>query len=110
MVFGLSWSVWAAWFLSLYYALNAFGLILPMWGMILLLSVLNLGSLIPSSPGYAGTYHFLAIAVLSTFAIKKEEALSFIIVFHALWYVTQTFLGITILIKKNLSLWQLMES
>ena len=109
-VFGLSWLVWAAWFLCLYYALAAFKLILPLWGMILLLSVLNLGGLVPSSPGYAGTYHLLGIAVLSTFLIKKEEALSFILVFHALWYVPQTLLGLFILIKKNLSLGQLMSN
>ena len=108
-VFGLSWLVWAAWFLCLYYALNAFKLVLPIWGMILLLSTLNLGGLVPSSPGYAGTYHLLAILVLSNFAIKKEEALGFILVFHALWYVPQTLLGLIILIKKNLSLGQLMK-
>jgi len=108
-VFGLSWLVWAAWFLCLYYALSAFKLILPIWGMILLLSVLNLGGLVPSSPGYVGTYQFLAILVLSNFAIKKEEALGFALVFHALWYVPQTLLGLFILIKKNLSLGQLMS-
>ena len=89
---------------------NAFELILPMWGIILLLSVLNLGGLVPSSPGYAGTYHLLAILVLSNFAIKKEEALGFILVFHALWYVPQTLLGLIILIKKNLSLGQLLKT
>jgi uncharacterized membrane protein YbhN (UPF0104 family) len=54
--------------------------------------------------------HCLAILVLSNFAIKKEEALGFILVFHALWYVPQTLLGLIILIKKNLSLWQLLET
>ena len=109
-VFGLSWLVWAAWFLGLYYALRAFDLVLPVWGMILLLSTLNLGGLVPSSPGYAGTYQFLAILVLSNFAIKKEEALSFILVFHALWYVPQTLIGLSIVVKKNLSLGQLMSN
>lgn len=109
-IFGLSWLVWAAWFLCLYYALTAFRLILPLWGMILLLSTLNLGGLVPSSPGYAGTYHLLAILVLSNFAIKKEEALGFVLVFHALWYVPQTLLGLIVLIRKNLSLGQLLKT
>ena len=51
-----------------------------------------------------------AILVLSNFAIKKEEALGFILVFHALWYVPQTLLGLIILIKKNLSLGQLLRT
>lgn len=108
-IFGLSWFVWGAWFLCLYYGLKAFELDIPLGGMILLLAVLNLGGLVPSSPGYAGTYHLLAILVLTNFAIKKEEALSFILVFHALWYVPQTFIGIIILIRKNLNIWQLLE-
>jgi len=109
-IFGLSWFVWGAWFLCLYYALNAFELTLPFWGMILLLAVLNLGGLVPSSPGYAGTYHLLGILVLSAFGIKKEDALSFILVFHALWYVTQTLIGLIILVQKNLKLWQILEA
>lgn len=108
-VFGLSWLVWIAWFLSLYCGLSAFALSLPLRGIILLLCALNLVGLVPSSPGYAGTYHLLAVAVLSTFAIKKEEALSFILIFHAVWYVPQTLLGLIILAKKNLSLWQLLK-
>jgi len=107
VVFGLSWLVWTAWFLSLYCALKAFGLNLPFGGIVLLLAVLNLGGLVPSSPGYAGTYHLLAILLLSNFAIKKEEALSFILVFHALWYVPQTLLGLIVMIRKNLRLGEL---
>ena len=109
-VFLLSWSLWTAAFFSLYYALDSFGLYVHLWGMILLLAVLNLGSLIPSSPGYAGTYHLLGIAMLSTFAIGKAEALSFILVFHAVWYVPQTLLGLILLTKKNLSFWQLVKT
>jgi uncharacterized membrane protein YbhN (UPF0104 family) len=78
--------------------------------MVLLLAVLNLGSLVPSSPGYAGTYHLLAVAVLSAFAIKKAEALSFALVFHAAWFIPQTLLGFVVLTKKNLSLWQLAKT
>ena len=105
----LSVLVWAAWFLCLYSGLSAFRLILPIWGILLLLSTLNLGGLVPSSPGYAGTYQLLAILVLSNFAVRKEEALGFILVFHALWYVPQTLLGLIILFKKNLNLGQLLK-
>ncbi len=108
-VFMLSCLLWAAAFFSLYFTLDSFGLGIPVWGMILLLAVLNLGGLIPSSPGYAGTYHLIAIAVLSTFAVRKAEALSFILVFHATWYVPQTLLGLAILTQKNLRIWQLLE-
>ena len=110
VVFLLSCLLWTAAFLSLYCTMDSFGLDVLPWGMVLLLVVLNLGSLIPSSPGYAGTYHLLAIAVLSTFAIRKAEALSFALVFHAVWYIPQTLLGFIVLTKKNLSLWQLTKT
>jgi len=109
VVFLLSCSLWAASFFSLYCTLVSFGVGIPWLGMVFLLAVLNLGSLIPSSPGYVGTYQLLAIAVLSTFAVHKAEALGFILVFHAVWYVPQTFLGLVVLIQKNLRLGQLLE-
>ena len=109
VVFLLSCSLWAASFFSLYCTLVSFGLGIPLLGMVFLLAVLNLGSLIPSSPGYVGTYQLLAIAVLSAFAVRKAEALGFILVFHAVWYVPQTFLGLVVLIQKNLRLGQLLE-
>ncbi len=103
-VFGLTWGVWVAWFLSLYYGLNAFALTVPLGGILLLLCVLNLAGLIPSSPGYTGTYHLLAVLVLSVFSVKREDALSFILVFHALWYIPQTLLGFILLARKNLTM------
>ncbi len=109
VVFIFSCLIWGVWFLSLYFALNAFNLMLPLGGMVLLLSSLNLVGLIPSSPGYAGTYHLLAVAVLSTFAINKEDALGFILVFHALWYFPQTIIGVVILTMKNLRLVELVR-
>ena len=105
----LSCFLWMTAFLSLYYTLDSFGLGIPVLGMALLLAVLNLGSMIPSSPGYAGTYHLLAIAVLSTFAVRKAEALGFILVFHAVWYVPQTLLGLIVLTQKNLHVWRLVK-
>lgn len=109
-IFGLSWAVWGTWLFCLFYGLRAFDLALSLGGMILLLAVLNLGGLIPSSPGYAGTYHLLGILVLTGFGIRREEALSFILVFHALWYIPQTFIGLFILIQKNLTLWKLIDT
>lgn len=109
IIFGFSCLVWTVWSISLYCGLHSFGLTIPFWGLILLLSVLNLGGLIPSSPGYMGTYHLLIVATLAIFGIKKEDALSFALVFHALWFMPQTLIGFIILTRKNFSLWRLMK-
>jgi uncharacterized membrane protein YbhN (UPF0104 family) len=68
------------------------------------LSVINLGLIIPSSPGYIGTYQFLCVIALSTFSVNKETALSFSIIHHALWYLPLTLLGMVFLWREKLNL------
>jgi uncharacterized protein (TIRG00374 family) len=100
----LSVLIWGAMGLSLLYTLLAFGLEPPLWGLGLLLVALNLGGLLPSSPGYVGTYHFLAVVSLGALGVPKAEALSLAFVSHAIWYVPQTSLGLLLLWHQHLAL------
>lgn len=104
---GLSLGVWFFMGISLLFALQAFAISLPFRGVGILLVVLNLGGLIPSSPGYIGTYHWLAVTTLVAFGIDRDTALSFALVNHALWYVPQVFVGLVILFRANLTVWAL---
>jgi len=54
---------------------------------------LNLGVAIPSSPGFVGTYQWLAVASLGVLDVGREEALAFSILLHASWYVPTTVIG-----------------
>ena len=56
-------------------------------------AVLNLGSAVPSSPGYVGTYEWLGVASLGLLGIAHEQALAFTILLHAAWYVPTTLVG-----------------
>jgi uncharacterized protein (TIRG00374 family) len=56
-------------------------------------AVLNLGSAVPSSPGYVGTYEWLGVASLGLLGIDNEPALAFTILLHASWYVPTTLFG-----------------
>ena len=56
-------------------------------------AVLNLGSAVPSSPGYVGTYEWLGVASLGLVGIDKEPALAFTILLHATWYLPTTLFG-----------------
>ena len=56
-------------------------------------AVLNLGSAVPSSPGYVGTYEWLGVASLGLLDIDHESALAFTILVHAAWYVPTTLFG-----------------
>jgi len=66
--------------------------------------VANLGVLIPSSPGYIGTFHFFAMSALAVFGAARETALSYGVVSHALQYLLVTGLGLLFLWRENLSL------
>jgi uncharacterized protein (TIRG00374 family) len=56
-------------------------------------AVLNLGSAVPSSPGYVGTYEWLGVASLGLLGIDNEAALAFTILLHAAWYAPTTLFG-----------------
>lgn len=103
----LSLAVWSMWALALHYTLLAFEIEVPFAARLLLLAVVNLGALIPSSPGYVGPYQYLCWVCLSVFAIDKSQAFSFSVVLHALWYVPLTGLGFFFLWKEQLSIRQI---
>lgn len=64
----------------------------------------NLGILVPSSPGYIGTFHFFAMSALGVFGVARETALSYAVVSHAMQYLLVTGLGLLFLWRENLSL------
>lgn len=59
-------------------------------------AVLNLGSAIPSSPGFVGTYQWLAVAGLGLFAVPATAAFAFAVVLHAAWFVPTTLIGVAL--------------
>ena len=85
-----------SWFfmtLSFYFCMEAFGMALPLTAPLLLMVVLNIGVMIPSSPGFIGIFQYLCVVSLSFFAVSKESALAFSIILHASQYVPVTLLG-----------------
>lgn len=103
----LSVAVWSLWAVALHYTLLAFGIQVPFSARLLILAVVNLGVLVPSSPGYVGPFQYFCWVCLSVFAIDKSLAFSFSVVLHALWYVPLTSLGFIFLWKENVSISQI---
>jgi hypothetical protein len=68
------------------------------------LVMINLGILLPSAPGYVGTFQFFTVAALTAFAVPRETALSYSFLAHALQYVLITGLGLFFLWRADLSL------
>ncbi len=105
MIFILSSLTWLFASISMLLTFKSLNINVPtLYGPLFVLSVVNLGLIVPSSPGYVGTYQFLCIIALSYFSVDKESALSFSIIHHALWYLPLTILGMIFLWRENLSL------
>ena len=68
------------------------------------MTVTSLVVVIPSSPGYVGVFHFVAVLTLTTiFNTDKSAALSYAVVIHAVSYLMLTILGIFSIWKEGLT-------
>jgi glycosyltransferase 2 family protein len=72
--------------------------------MLLTTSVANVGGMIPSSPGYVGTFDALAVFSLGLFGVGRELALGYTAVLHLALLLPITLLGFFYLWRENLSL------
>ncbi len=82
----------------------AFHLEVPWYAGYFVLVVVNLGSAIPSSPGYIGVYHYLAVLALSVWAPDRSAALAYAIGTHAVNMLANAGLGAWFLAREGLSL------
>lgn len=69
----------------------------------LLLVMVNLGIMIPSAPGYVGTFQFFAIAALSVFQVSRETALALSVVSHLMQYALVTLVGLFFLGREQVN-------
>lgn len=70
----------------------------------LLLVMVNLGIMIPSAPGYVGTFQFFAVAALSVFDVPREDGLALAVVSHVMQYLLVTVIGLYFLGRENIRL------
>ena len=61
---------------------------------VLLLVITTIAVVVPSSPGYVGTYHYLCQLTLAMFAVPAGQALSFAAVVHMINFLPVTLVGI----------------
>jgi uncharacterized protein (TIRG00374 family) len=80
----------------------AFHLPVPAATAVLLEAVLSLGMVIPSSPGYLGVYHFLAVQTLAPFGVPSSTALSFAVILHLLNFGSLSLGGLVCLAREGI--------
>jgi glycosyltransferase 2 family protein len=65
------------------------------------LSTATIATLIPSSPGYVGTFDYFAIAGLVAYGASRAVAAAVAFVVHALFWVSLTVVGLTYFIRRR---------
>ena len=106
LIWILAWSIfiWVVVGISNYFIFLAFDLHPPIQASFILLGIVSLGVMLPSSPGFVGTFQFFCVIALATFGYEKNVSLPFSIVLHASQYFPVTLLGLYYLKKEHLSL------
>jgi len=100
-------ALWLFMGISNVFVFYAFGFHLPLYASYVLLVVVSISILIPSSPGFIGVYHGGVVWTLNYFNISQHNAVSCAIVLHAAQFIPITLLGFYFLRKEHLSLKQL---
>ncbi len=83
---------------------SAFGFTSTVYLAFITLVLTNFFIMIPSSPGYIGTFEEACRYSLSFFKIGRDTALSFALIYRAFQYIPITVLGFVFLFKEGLSL------
>lgn len=99
-----------AWIVTLVYTglmLRACQLDLPWTATLMVVVVVNLGLAIPSSPGFVGVMHYLAVLALSPWSVEPNAALTFAIVYHGVSFLVTIVLGLVYLWREGLKLTQI---
>jgi len=94
----LSVVIWACYGLIIHLVLYAFDFVsiyhLPWSTSLIVLVVTTIGIVVPSSPGYVGTYHWLCQISLAMFGVPAGPALSFAILTHGVNFLPVLIAGL----------------
>jgi len=90
---GLSLCTWTLGCVAVTFVARSVGIELAPVEAAFVAAALSLGVAIPSSPGYVGTYQWLGVASLGLLDVPVNEALAFVILMQASWYVPTTIAG-----------------
>lgn len=106
-----AWSI-ASWLTSavfVFVVIRAFNLDLPFTAGLFVTAAVSLGMIVPSSPGYIGVFHAIAIgSLVNVFDVDRNTAASYALVQHAIFYLTPIFIAAFFLWRERHT-WQLVS-
>ncbi len=92
----LAWLLWAT---AAGFVAASLGVSLTPAELLFVTGVIDLGVAIPSTPGFVGTYQWLAVASLGLFGISRDNAFAFAVLLQASWYVPVTIVGLVVVAR-----------
>ncbi len=102
-----SLGIWVFGQIMMWYVARACNLPIGGVEVLYVMCVVNLSAMLPSGPGYVGSYQFFCVFSLSAFHIDKEPALAFSFVSHIVWYLPLTIVGLLLFVRERLGFGQL---
>ena len=70
-----------------WFVMHAFNFVVPFYVLMLMNGVMNLATIIPSAPGYVGTFDLAGIKILTGYGVPQTLATAYTLVLHgALWF------------------------
>lgn len=93
MIVGYSFVVWLFESLMFAFAFPVFSLKLALAPAIVTMSFTNLGILVPSSPGFIGSFHFFCATALTSQGFDQATATSYAVLVHLAFYLPVTLWG-----------------
>jgi uncharacterized membrane protein YbhN (UPF0104 family) len=104
---GASVAAWTCEALMYYLVALAFALTPPPAAILATTAVANLGTLVPSSPGYIGPFEFLVRRTLEAFGVGAEVALGYALVLHVVLLLPIILVGLFYAWKEHVTILEL---
>ena len=98
----LSAAAWVLWAAGLWLVADALGIDLALWQAAFMTGLVNLGTAVPSSPGFVGTYQWLCVSGLGLFDVGASQAFAFSLVLQASWFVPTTAVGVPLAVRLSM--------
>lgn len=109
-VIALSFAIWLMEGCVFWVVMKGFDMAAPPHAAFFTLVIVNIAIMVPAGPGYLGTFEAAAVVALAPFRVPDSTAVSYIIVVHALQYVSVTALGLWFMNRSGWSLREIEEA
>lgn len=100
----ISFLVWACEVMVYKVYLMAFEIEVPFTAALVALVVVNLSSLIPSSPGFIGVFQYACIKSLAIYGVAETAALAWSVAIHSTQIIPITILGLVLMTRLGFSM------